>query len=188
LRGFGVVRAAAQFQRWAAHILLEFFMDLDIVLRVAALVAQASIPVAIFFAGRAIAKAQYSKSAQDAWNEYNKLVLANPDNLRVARKYLCPPEFAAAAAEDKDQEGDLMRKAYLAFVILNTFSAFHSGAKHGLVDKSLERAVKDDLLTPLLKDQHIFELSQNRDYHPAFRKYCRQLHEQQLSQSRSMDS
>ncbi|HEX6901875.1 MAG TPA: hypothetical protein VF789_19295 [Thermoanaerobaculia bacterium] len=143
-------------------------MDLDIALRIVTLFIQALIPVAVFLAGRAIAKAQYSKSAQDTWNEFNKLVLASKENIEVARKYLRPPKFAE---EDEEQ----MRKAYMAFVLLNNFNAFYQGAKHKLLDKTYEQATMHELLAPLLKDDDIYALSQNRGYHPAFREFCRTL-------------
>lgn len=143
-------------------------MNLDIALRIATLVVQALIPFAVFFAGRAIAKAQYSKSAQDTWNEYNKLVLASKENIEVARKYLYPPEFAMG---DEEQ----MRKAFMAFVLLNNLNAFYQGAKHKLLDKTYEQAAMHELLAPLLKDDDIYSLSQNRGYHPAFREFCRTL-------------
>lgn len=61
-------------------------MNLDLTFRFIGLIAQISIPIAIFLAGRRIARAQFAKSVNDSWNEYHRLVLANTDNMRVARK------------------------------------------------------------------------------------------------------
>ena len=140
----------------------------DIVFRVIQVVAQAAIALAVFIAGRAIAKAQYTKSAQDCWNEFNKLVLANADNLRVAREHLRPPSFAKSS-------DDLTRKAYLGFMLLNAFSAYHMGSKYKLVDAHHQDAQLRELLKPIMEDEQIYELSQARGYHPDFRAFCRQV-------------
>ncbi len=142
--------------------------SLDLLLRLIALLAQIAIPFAIFYAGRFIARAQYTKSMQDAWNELNKLAIANNDNLRVVRKFL---GFAWAERSDDD-----IRKAYLAFVALNTFQGAYFGAKHGLLDKEYQLETFDDLLKPLLADDDISALSE-RGYHPEFKRICREIKE-----------
>lgn len=141
--------------------------NLDLLLRLISLLAQIAIPVAIFYAGRLIARAQYTKSMQDAWNEFNKLAIANADNLRVVRKLL---GFALAERSDDD-----IRKAYLAFVALNTFQGAYFGAKYGLLAKKYQLETFGDLLKPLMADDDIFALSQGRGYHPDFKIECEKI-------------
>lgn len=139
---------------------------IDLLLKLISLLAQIAIPVAIFYAGRYIARAQYTKSMQDAWNDFNKLVIANDANLRAARKL---PGFALAERSDDD-----IRKAYLAFVALNTFQGAYLGAKHGLLDKEYQVETFENLLKPLMADDDLFALSE-RGYHPKFKKLCRDI-------------
>src|SRR5579862_9783754 len=99
--------------------------DVDLGLRVITILAQVSVPVVIFYAGRKIARAQYVKSAQDAWNEFNKLVIHNEHNVRVGQK-----NFGFSWVRDSE---DACRKAYIAFVGLNALVTVHYGTKHKLL-------------------------------------------------------
>jgi hypothetical protein len=87
-------------------------MDFDQIVKLATLAAQISIPIAIYFAGRVIARGQYTKSMQDAWNEFNKIAIANESNVRVARQFMPP--------DDADKSDDEVRKVYMSFVLLNS--------------------------------------------------------------------
>jgi hypothetical protein len=137
-----------------------------LLLKLISLLAQIAIPVAIFYAGRHIARAQYTKSMQDAWNDFNKLIIANDDNLRAARKL---PGFALSERSDDD-----IRKVYLAFVALNTFQGAYLGAKHGLLDKEYQVETFENLLEPLMADDDVFALTK-RGYHPKFKKACKKI-------------
>ena len=151
-------------------------MELDQVLKLVTVTAQASIPIAIFYAGRIIARGQYTKSMQDAWNEVNKLIIANEHNVRVAREFMAP-DFARKSDDD-------CRKAYMAFVLLNTFTSFYFGTKHGLLDKTYQRENFKDLLGLALADDDVYTLSQSRGYHPKFKALCREV-KQSLASSQA---
>ena len=141
--------------------------SLDLRLRLVSLSAQIAVPFVIFYAGRFIARAQYTKSMQDAWSDFNKLVIANSDNIGVVRKIV-----GLGLTEHSEED---IRKDYLVFVLLNIFQAAYFGAKHGLLDRKYQRASFEDLLRPLMANDDIFELSQRRGYHPKFAKECRKI-------------
>jgi len=140
---------------------------LDLALRVAGLLAQVSIPVVLYLAGRQISRAQYLKSTQDAWNEYNKLVIQNPDNARVAR--------AAFGYGWLAESEDNYRKAHIGFVALNAFLIVHAGTKYKLLPKDYRDANTTQVLSHWLKDEQIFELSQSRGYPEEFRRLCKEV-------------
>ena len=140
---------------------------LDLVFKIATWIAQIAMPVAIFLGGRYIARAQYMRSVQDSWNEFNKVAIANPDNLQEVKKLM---PFSNAGLSNED-----VRRHYLMFIELNAFQAMYLGAKHGLLDKHYQMTCFQDLLIPQIADDEFYGLSQNRGYHPDFKRVCREL-------------
>ncbi|MEM8642633.1 MAG: hypothetical protein AAGG51_28020 [Cyanobacteria bacterium P01_G01_bin.54] len=61
-------------------------MELETFFKVAPIVSQIFIGLAIIISGRSIARAQYSKSIQDEWQDYNKIVRSHPDNIQLVRE------------------------------------------------------------------------------------------------------
>lgn len=141
--------------------------QLDLVLRIVGLIAQISVPAVIFYAGRQLARAQYVKSTQDAWNEFNKLTILNDDNLRVSKE-----SFGQGFEKDSD---DFYRKAHIAFVALNAFMTIHYGTKHKLLPSDYRQSHIEQVMSGWLADDHIFELSQSRGYPEEFRDLCRRV-------------
>lgn len=139
-------------------------------LRYIDIVAKIAIPLTIFFATQRIARAQYVSAAANGWNEYNKAVLSNDDNATLALEFMNPPDFAKG-------NRILHRKAYLGFLFLNAASMFFVGLQNDLIDKQHNDAQFSDLVGPLLLDDHFFQMSQGRGYHPKFREACRQARE-----------
>lgn len=142
-------------------------LEIDLLLKIFSVMAQISVPIVIFFAGREIAKAQYLKSVQDAWNEFNKLLLSNPENLNVGLKHF----GFSWASEDEES----FRKAHLGFVALNALMTVHYGAKHGLLSKSYREKNFKQILGAWMQDDQLYELSQQRGYPDDFRRICEDL-------------
>ena len=126
--------------------------------------AQIFIGIAILYSGRVIARAQYTRSMQDAWNDFSKFVLSDKDNIEVARK-LFGPDMAESSVDN-------IRKVYMAFFVLNILQASYTGMKHQLMDKKYSNENFDEILKPLLLDDDIYKLTQDRGYHPEFKRLC----------------
>ena len=136
-------------------------------LEIVRVVAQIAVPIVIFVAGRQIARAQFMKSVQDAWNEYNKLVVANKENLKVAHANF------SFSIPGEDEES--FRKAHIAFVALNALMTVHYGTKHGLLSSDYHNQNFHDLLRPFMADKQIYDLVQNRGYPQEFKDLCTEL-------------
>ncbi len=139
-------------------------MDTETV-RIFSVFAQVFIGIAILYSGRVIARAQYTRSMQDAWNDFNKFALSDKDNIEVAR-ILFGPAMAESSADN-------VRKVYMAFFVLNILQASYTGMKHGLMDKEYTAENFDKILKPLLSDEDIYALTQERGYHPEFKNLCK---------------
>ncbi|MFD2112025.1 hypothetical protein [Thiorhodococcus fuscus] len=139
----------------------------DETLKILSVLAQVFIGLAVLLSGRQVARAQYTKSFQDSWNEYNKLVLSNKENMEIDKKYIGHDLVGL----DEDQ----WRKSYLGFVLLNIHETMYIGRKHGLMQKEFANDATDDLLRPLLADDHFYKLSQSRGYSTGFKRLCKKL-------------
>ena len=140
-------------------------MTSDEVFKLLDVLVKAAIPVAIYYATRKIARAQYFNTAQTGWNEFNKLALGSKENLVIILRYMYPPEFVGNDIE-------LGRKAYLGFIYLNAANSYFVGLQNALIDAGHGEAQFSDLLGPFLLDEHFYKMSQGRGYHPEFRKAC----------------
>lgn len=129
--------------------------DLEIYLRVGTIVAQVFIGIAVIFSARSIARAQYSKSIQDAWQDYNKMVLSNIENLRLDKENWSD----GSAVPDNE-----IRKRYMQIMLLNIHEAQFIGLKHGLYRRSDDGEAQTDLLKPLLEKPGVFDISQKRGF------------------------
>jgi hypothetical protein len=149
----------------------------DIALRLLAIAAQVSIPIVIFFAGRQIARAQYVKSTQDAWNEFNKLAIANADNVRVSQQ-----DFGLSWTKN---DPDAIRKAYMAFVGLNAMMTVLYGVKHKLLPADYRTQSLEQILSAWVADDQIYEMTQSRGYPLEFQKICKRVRNQLRSAAAS---
>lgn len=148
---------------------------IDLTIRLLTLAAQIAVAIVLFFAGRRISQAQYVKSTSDAWNEFNKLMLANADNVTTGRKH-----FGFSWAKESDEA---FRKAYLGFTGLNALMTVYYGAKHGLLPSDYKDSNIEQILQAFLQDDQIYELTQTRGYAPEFQQLCKQFKDGMTSQS-----
>jgi hypothetical protein len=140
---------------------------MDDVLKYVDTLAKIAVPIAIYLATRKIARAQFTNTAQNGWNEFNKLVIANKENSDAVVKYMHPPAFVG-------NNPDLLRKAYLGFIYLNAANTYFVGLQNGLIDADEKEAQFSHLLGPLLLDDDFFQMSQGRGYHPKFSQACQE--------------
>lgn len=143
---------------------------MDVILNVLSVLAQIFIGVSVIFSGRQIARAQFTKSVQDSWNEYNKLVLSSEENMEIDKKYI--------GADLVGLEADKWRKSYLGFMLLNIHESIYIGRRHRLLQKEFNDDVTNDLLRPLLDDEHFYKLSQSRGYSAGFKALCKGLRQE----------
>jgi len=140
--------------------------DVDIYLRVGAIAAQVFIGVAIIFSGRSIARAQYSKSIQDAWQDYNKMVLSKEENIEADK----------ASWDDRSTvTNDEMRARYMHIMLLNIHEAQFIGRTHGLYRRSDDGESQADLLKPLLELPGVYDVSQTRGFSRSFKEECKRI-------------
>jgi hypothetical protein len=138
-----------------------------LVIRLIGLAAQIAVPIAIFIVSRRFTRAQFVKSTQDAWNEFNKLLIANADNAKVGRAV-----FGSRWAKESD---DAFRKACLGFTGLNALMTVYYGAKFGLLTSDYKDSNIEQILQAFVKDDEIFELTQKGGYPPEFKDLCSKL-------------
>lgn len=149
--------------------------EISLALEITRTIAQIAVPIVIFIATRRIARAQFLKSAQDAWNEFNKLVIANPENLRISQRHFS----FSWTKEDEDS----YRKAAIAFVALNALVTVFYGSKYGMLPAEYCDQNMEQILGPFVKDDRIYELTQTRGYPLEFRKACAKIRSDMITRT-----
>lgn len=119
----------------------------------------------IFFSSRMIARAHYMHQMQNTWNAYNSAILSSDELMNASI------ELGNATTHDKGKAHN--QKISLAFLYLNALQAMWIGNKYKLVSKEYADANLNHLLNPILVDDEIYSLTQNRGYHPGFSRYCK---------------
>lgn len=138
---------------------MDFFLVLvNLLVAIAAFV----LSVVVWKSSNRLAKAEYTRSLQDAWNALNVAALASDENI-------CAVETLYGPNSPAPQDG---RKVWMTFVLLNALQATFLGWKGKLVDEAYAEKTLKDLLHPLLLNDFFFPLTQNRGYHPQFSEYC----------------
>lgn len=127
---------------------------------------QLIVALSIVYSGRLIARAQYMRTMQDAWNDLNKTALSDEENLRILSRMIDASYSSKSVAA---------RKRHLSFMALNILQASVIGKSLALMDRSYTRENTHEILARLVKDDTIFELSQSRGYHPKFKRLCKRL-------------
>jgi hypothetical protein len=119
----------------------------------------------VLFSSRMIARAHYMHQMQNTWNAYNSAV--------ISKQELLDASIALGNETSKLKPREHHYKISLAFLLLNPLQAAWIGMRHGLVSRSYAKANLEQILVPLLEDEDIYNLTQNRGYHPGFAKYCK---------------
>jgi hypothetical protein len=122
-----------------------------------------------------IARAQYHQAMQQTWNEFNSEVLGSEENLEIA-------EWLFSSEELPRPHFNLERCRFLTFMALNAIHSAFLGERAGVVDRGYADSNLEDLLSRMLLKDFLFDLTQGRGYHPAFREYCRAARNQLLSE------
>lgn len=137
----------------------------ETIISVSNIFSQLFIGIAVLYSGHRIAKAQYTKSIQDSWSDWNKIALEDEEVRSISLEML--GRQGNGSKEDK--------RLYAIFSLLNILQASYIGSLNGLLSKSYYAETIKDILKPLMADHKISELVQARGYHPKFKKLCASL-------------
>jgi hypothetical protein len=141
----------------------------DQVLEFIEIAVQIFIGLAVIRSGRIIAKAQYMRSLQDSWTDYNKLVINDEKNLNSLKEMV------------GSELSQLNREHYVSLVLLNVLHSAFLGTQLGFMEKKYLQENVTEILAPALEREEFYKLSQSRGYHPKFKKLCQKLREQSKS-------
>ena len=140
--------------------------NLDITFRIIAILAQIFVGIALIVSARIIARSQISKSIQDAWNDFNKIVLSNEPLSNLIKDHW----------PDGSKISDLdIKKRYLQIFQLNIHEAEFLARGYGLFRSGDFHESDQDLLKPLLREAGVYDISQTRGFSKAFKEHCRKL-------------
>ena len=74
--------------------------------------------------------------------------------------------------ESPNEDMFAQRRRWMTFVILNSLQSYFFGMSDGVIKKEYANQVFEQLLPPILQQEDLFPLSQNRGYHPQFSIFC----------------
>lgn len=128
----------------------------------------ALIAIAVYQAGRKVARLEQDRAIKDAWISVDQAALATPEQLRVLDALLHPGEARDEAAS---------RKRWLIYMILNPIDAAWSAAKSGhMPEGALDSS--EASMRALVQDGDAYRMIQSYVYNLDFRKRCAELREE----------
>ena len=149
--------------------LKDYSVVVEVVIAFLSLVVTAAVTVLVYRGTKAIAAIEYSRAMRDAWMMFDATALGS-DAMLAAADELMDPGTRGDSMESR-------RRRWLAFMVLNIQASTFDGHQKKLLKDEDARASYEQLLMPLVRNAEVYQLTQSRGYSPAFRKYCRDLHE-----------
>jgi len=115
------------------------------------------------------AKIDYIQLIQNDWNELNTLLLSFPELAKMSDEILANEELI-------NQDDNERLKRYLKYKILNILESVFVAKRAGLIYDDYHRAINDNILTSILKNDELIDLVKKSGYNSKFVNYCEDIH------------
>jgi hypothetical protein len=128
------------------------------------LIATIVLTVFVYKGTKTIASIEHSRSIRDAWLTIDSIALSNNEMLVVADDLMSNFKHT--------DEIDQKQKRWFALMVFNILISIFEGKEKQFLENDDAKKAFDQLLVPMLSDEDVYNLTQNRGHPLDFSKYC----------------
>lgn len=150
---------------------MSFDQIITLTIGVAQSLAMVLIAYVVYRQTEKLKRIEISKQAIDSYNVLNGIAVSSDANLLA---------FDKMGRSDIEEDIEVRRKRWCAFVWLEALQATFLSMKHNLIDRAYAEQALRQQLEVILKDEDVYWLVCNRGFDPSFAVYCTELRDRLL--------